>query len=185
MYAIVGLGNPGDQYERTRHNVGFRVIEALSSRCNIGLMAGGEGYEIGTGTYQEAGFFIVRPRTYMNNSGLAVERMMEDHMISADRLLVVCDDCNLPLGKIRLRRSGSDGGHNGLASVIEVLGTEAFPRLRVGIDQPPSDVELVDYVLGEFDVQEEESIEGAVVRATDAILSILSDGLEQAMNTFN
>lgn len=185
MYVIVGLGNPGVQYEPTRHNVGFRVIEALSSRCKIGLMAGGELYDIGTGTYQEAGFFIAQPRTFMNNSGLAVDALVEEHSISIDQLLVVCDDCNLPLGKIRLRRSGSDGGHNGLASIIDALGTEDFLRLRVGIGQPPPDVDLVDYVLEAFDAHEEEMIEGAIISATDAILCMLTEGLDVAMNTFN
>lgn len=185
MYAIVGLGNPGRRYQRSRHNVGFRVIDELSSRLNIGLMAGGEDYCFGAGSYQQAGFFIVKPLTYMNSSGIAVAQIVEEHSLPLGHLLVVCDDCNLPLGKIRIRRSGNDGGHKGLASIIDRLCTEAFPRLRVGTGRPPPGVELIDYVLGEFSAEEEVVIREAVLRATEAVLCILSDGLEQAMNAYN
>lgn len=185
MHAIIGLGNPGVEYEGTRHNVGFRVVDTISSRLNIGLMAGGEQYTMGTGIYKEAGFFIVKPLTYMNGSGIAVARMVDEHSILLEHLLVVCDDSNLPLGKVRIRRSGSNGGHNGLASIIDCLQTEAFPRLRVGIGNPPPEVEMIDYVLGEFDSEEETVIREAVLKATEAILCILSDGLEHAMNVYN
>ena len=160
-------------------------MEEVSSRLQIGLMAGGEHYNIGTGTYKEAGFFIAKPLTYMNESGFAVARIIREHDIPLDRLIVVCDDCYLPIGKIRIRRSGSDGGHNGLASIIDSLDTEAFARLRVGIGSPPPDVDLIEYVLDDFPPEEEKIIQEAVLRAAEAILCILSDGLEQAMNTFN
>ena len=185
MFAIIGLGNPGIEYERTRHNVGFRVIDALSSRFNIGLMAGGEEYSIGTGTYQEAGFFIVKPLTFMNGSGWAVAHLVQEQALPLGHMLVVCDDSNLPLGKIRIRRSGSNGGHKGLTSIIDCLQTEAFPRLRVGIGHPPPEGELIDYVLEEFDAEEEIVMGEAILRATEAILCVLSDGLERAMNTYN
>ena len=148
-------------------------------------MAGGEYYSIGTGTYKEAGFFIVRPHTYMNESGIAVAHFVQEHDVSLDKLIVVCDDCYLPLGKVRIRRSGSDGGHNGLASIIDCLGTEDFSRLRVGIGNPPPDIDLIEYVLEEFQAEEKSIIQDAVLVATEAILSVLSDGIEQAMNTFN
>lgn len=148
-------------------------------------MAGGEHYIIGTGTYKEAGFFIVKPVTYMNESGFAVAQLVQEHDVPLDRLIVVCDDCYLPLGKIRIRRSGSDGGHNGLASIIDCLNTEVFPRVRVGIGSPPPDGDLVDFVLDDFLPEEETVIRDAVLQATEAVLSILCNGLEQTMNTFN
>ena len=161
------------------------MVEEISSRFDIGLMAGGEHYSKGTGTYREAGFFIVKPSTFMNESGVAVAQIVQEYGLSPDQLIVVCDDCNLPPGKIRIRRSGSDGGHNGLASIIGCLNTGEFPRLRVGIGQPPPGIDLIDYVLGVFQAGEVSIVQDAVLEATEAILSILSDGIEQAMNTFN
>lgn len=185
MYAIIGLGNPGRRYERTRHNVGFRVIDELSSRLNIGLTAGGEEYDGGAGTYEGAGFFLIKPLSYMNSSGIAVAQAVEEQSVSLAELLVVCDDANLPPGTLRIRRSGSDGGHKGLASIIDSLGTEAFARLRIGIGNPPPGVALIDFVLGEFCPEEEKVIQEAVLHATEAVLAILGNGLEWAMNAFN
>jgi len=148
-------------------------------------MAGGDKYDIGTGIYGEAGFFIVRPRMYMNTSGRAVLDFLREHPVSFGRILVICDDFNLPLGKIRIRRSGSDGGHNGLASVIDVLQTEEIPRLRVGIGEPPANVDVVEYVLGDFVPDEEPVIEEAVGRAVDAVLSLVTEGWERTMSAFN
>jgi PTH1 family peptidyl-tRNA hydrolase len=148
-------------------------------------MAGGEDYLMGTGTYEEAGFFIVKPVTHMNASGMAVARIVEERSLALDRLLVVCDDCHLPLGKIRIRRSGSDGGHRGLTSVIDFLHSKAFPRLRIGIGSPPPEVEMIDYVLGKFSKEEEVIMGEAVGQATEAVLSFLRDGLDKTMDIFN
>ncbi len=148
-------------------------------------MADGEEYVMGTGTCGEAGFFIAKPMTYMNDSGTAVSRIVNMYEVPVGQMLVVCDDTNLPLGKIRIRRSGSDGGHRGLASIIEALQNGDFPRLRIGIGQPPPGLELADYVLEKFSEAEEQVMQRAVQEAAEAIVLILGAGIEEAMNAWN
>jgi PTH1 family peptidyl-tRNA hydrolase len=148
-------------------------------------MADGDEFVMGTGTCGEAGFFIAQPMTYMNDSGRAVSRIVNAYDVPVGQVLVVCDDSNLPLGKIRIRRSGSDGGHNGLASIIEALQSGDFPRLRIGIGQPPPDQALVDYVLERFSKEEEKVMQNAVEQAAEAIVLILQSGIEEAMNAWN
>ncbi|MCK4512390.1 aminoacyl-tRNA hydrolase, partial [bacterium] len=144
MRVIAGLGNPGKEYEGSRHNVGFLVVAGLADGCGIRLSAGRGDFMTGVGRIAGTHVRFVMPLTYMNGSGRAVEQVLEEMGAMPDEVLVICDDVNLPLGQLRFRRSGSAGGHNGLSSVIERLGTEGFARLRLGVGRPPDGDEMVD-----------------------------------------
>ena len=185
MWVIAGLGNPGKDYEGSRHNVGFLVVAGLADGCGIRLSAGRGDFMSGSGRIAGAAVNLVLPLTYMNRSGHALERVVEETGVAGDRVLVVCDDVNLPLGQLRLRASGSAGGHNGLASVIERIGTNDFPRLRVGVGQPHGGEELVDFVLERFAASEQELVDEMTVRAMDAVKRLLGDGIGAAMTEFN
>jgi len=185
MKLIVGLGNPGREYVGTRHNVGWRVAEALAGRA--GLQTWREKFEARLAEGRLAGRKVVlaRPLTYMNASGQAVRPMMEFWKLDPDDLLVVLDDVALDLGRIRLRAAGSAGGHHGLESIIRHLGHERFARLRVGIGAPPSAKEGADYVLSRFACHEQPKIDDAVHRAADAAETWIRRGTEAAMSRFN
>lgn len=185
MYLIVGLGNPGEQYRWTRHNLGFRVIDELIRRLGMGLRVGKGDYLAGKASYQGVELLLVKPLSFMNLSGRVVSELVTQYRLMLAELLVICDDVNLPLGKIRLRRQGSDGGHHGLASIIYYLGSSDFPRLRIGVGNPPPNVHLTQYVLEEFSPEEQSIVEQAVQTAADAALSFASDGIEKAMNLYN
>ncbi|MBI4328935.1 MAG: aminoacyl-tRNA hydrolase [Chloroflexi bacterium] len=187
---VVGLGNPGLEYARSRHNVGFRVVEMLSRRHGIPLRTRrgkatiGEG-RVGTGEDGRP-VLLAKPRTYMNLSGEAVGPLVRNGDIRLSDLLVVCDDLDLPLGKIRLRPGGSAGGHNGLRSIIAALDTPEFPRLRVGIGRPEeAGEEPIEHVLGPFRPEELPVAGAAIERAAQAVLCFLEEGIDQAMNRFN
>jgi len=182
MKAIVGLGNPGAEYKLTRHNVGFEVVDELARRWNVRLkpwkalatVAVVSGHEV----------VLVEPKTFMNNSGQAVRAVADYYRLDPHDVLVVVDEVQLPLGRIRVRRSGSAGGHNGLKSVIEHLGAE-FPRLRIGVDRGDRRWDLADRVLSRFLPAEREVVDQAIARAADAADTFVNDGLEPAMNRFN
>lgn len=185
MKLIVGLGNPGRRYRGTRHNVGALVLARLAERAGIRVNED-EGFaEVGRGTIGGYRVLLARPHTYMNVSGEAVRDLRRRHRLRPEDILVIVDDIDLPLGRLRLRAGGSAGGHNGLRSVIEALGTTAFPRLRVGIGRPPDGVDPADYVLTRFTADEEQVLQGAVERAADAVTVAMTDGLPAAMNRFN
>ncbi|HYW69048.1 MAG TPA: aminoacyl-tRNA hydrolase [bacterium] len=185
MWVIAGLGNPGKDYEGSRHNVGFLVVAGLADGCGIRLSAGRGDFMRGSGRIAGVAVNLVLPLTYMNRSGHALERVVEETGVASDRILVVCDDVNLPLGQLRLRGSGSAGGHNGLSSVIERLGTEDFARLRVGVGRPPGGEELVDFVLDAFDDSEQALVDEMTVRAIETVKLMLRDGIGAAMTVFN
>jgi PTH1 family peptidyl-tRNA hydrolase len=182
---IVGLGNPGREYAGTRHNVGFRVVECLADRLGTafsrekhhGLVA-----EVFHGGEKVA---IIKPLTYMNRSGECVAAALRNSAAELRDLLVVADDVNLPLGKLRLRPGGSAGGHNGLQSIMDHLGVEDFARLRIGVGENTSSDNLVNHVLGKFSSVEKPVVEEMIPRAAEAVLRFLSAGLDQAMNEFN
>ncbi|RMH20927.1 MAG: aminoacyl-tRNA hydrolase [Acidobacteria bacterium] len=181
---VCGLGNPGARYRDTRHNVGFRVIEELARRCGVELGERLCGARVG----RSGRLVLAQPRTYMNRSGHAVRCLVESLEIAPQRVLIVYDEVHLPLGRLRLRRRGSPAGHRGMASVLESLGTDEVPRLRVGIageDLPAPGEELVDYVLSPFSAAEEDVIAAAVERAAEACQRWLEDGIEAAMQEFN
>ncbi|RCK77385.1 MAG: Peptidyl-tRNA hydrolase [Ignavibacteriae bacterium] len=188
MYFIVGLGNPGSEYEGTRHNIGFRVIDALADRLGVKLLPGRGDYLISFTTYQGKKVGLVKPTTYMNNSGIAVLDIIERFKAIPENILVVCDDFQLPLGSIRLRQRGSDGGHNGLYSIIFHTQIQNFPRLRCGIAGttfPRSKTERSHYVLSTFNPDEVPIVEEMVLRARSAALTYLSEGISSAMNKYN
>jgi len=185
MKLIVGLGNPGRRYRLTRHNVGWEVIARLAARVGIRVNED-EGFaEVGRGTIGTRRVLLARPHTYMNVSGEAVRDLRRRHRLRAEDILVIVDDIDLPLGRVRLRAGGSAGGHNGLKSVIEALGTTEFPRLRVGVGRPPQGVDPADFVLTRFGAGEEASAQESLERAAEAAELAVTDGLEAAMNRFN
>ena len=182
MKAIVGLGNPGTEYSGTRHNVGFDVVDELARRWGVRLKKWKTTADLAVVTDREV--LLDETRTYMNESGLAVSAVMAFYKIQPADLLVVVDEIQLPLGKLRLRRSGSAGGHNGLKSVIQHIGQE-FPRLRIGVERGDPESMLRRHVLSKFPAVEREVVEHTIRRAADAVETFVNDGLQVAMNRFN
>ena len=185
-WLLVGLGNPGDQYENTRHNVGFMVIEELADRANVPVQK--LKYRALTNTVTVGGqkVLIMKPITYMNLSGEAVRQAVDFYKVPADHVLVISDDTALAVGRLRIRKGGSAGGHNGLKNIIQQLGTDQFPRVRLGVgEKPHPDYDLADWVLGRFQGEDKKAIDAAVKKAADAIECILSQGLDKGMNRFN
>jgi peptidyl-tRNA hydrolase, PTH1 family len=185
MKLIVGLGNPGLAYRATRHNVGFMVVEALAAERGIRISRRAFRGRLGEGTIGKEQVILLEPQTFMNLSGESVGAAARFHHIPLENILVICDDLNLPVGKLRVRRSGSDGGHNGLTSVIQHLSSKEFARLRVGIDQPPPGLDSVKYVTGKFSKTERPAIEEAIVRAVECALTWVYYGAEETMNRYN
>ncbi|MFH1502955.1 MAG: aminoacyl-tRNA hydrolase [Candidatus Eisenbacteria bacterium] len=185
MDVIVGLGNPGSEYDGTRHNVGFRVVGALAERHRVELRAGRGEFLSGRGRIARHAIELALPLTYMNLSGVAVRELLAARELGPEGLLVVCDDVNLALGQLRLRSSGSDGGHNGLSSIIAQLGTCDFARLRLGVGGAPEGCDLADYVLERFEPDEEPLVDDMLARAGDAVRLLLARGMTVAMQEHN
>jgi len=181
---IIGLGNPGERYAMTRHNLGFRVIDELIGRLDPPSPILQDEALVYKVEAADKPLLLIKPMTYMNASGRAVKGLLDRYGFSPQQMLVIFDDVNLDPGVLRIRPRGSDGGHNGVRSIIESIGTQDFPRLRIGIGRP-DDMDLIDYVLGEITSQEAEILTTAVKRAADAVLSMLTDGIERAMSRFN
>lgn len=184
MKLIVGLGNPGTEYERTRHNVGWRVVEAFAKKFRIDITKHEKNALTGSGRVAGGSVMVAKPLTYMNLSGDAVRLLVNAYLESTTDMIVVYDDIDLPLGKLRIRPNGSAGTHNGMRSIIGELATENFPRLRIGIGSNEQG-RLRDYVLDEFSADEEPLVERAVERAVDALLLFVRGDLKRAMNQFN
>lgn len=185
MKIIVGLGNPGRRYEQTRHNLGFRVADRLAVALDTAFDREKHQGFLATGQYGGEKALLIKPQTYMNRSGDCVAAAARNKIQSPSDLLVIVDDVNLPLGRLRLRPGGSAGGHNGLKSLIERLGTDAFHRLRLGVGVQGTENDLADYVLSGFRREERAEVEAMVARAAEAALCWLSEGMERAMNVFN
>ena len=185
MYLLVGLGNPGNEYVKTRHNAGFRVVNYLSKRTGIKLRQARLKSRLGEGSFKQEEIILARPRTYMNLSGEAVSSLVGGFDLSLSRLLVIYDCIDLDLGQIRIRPKGSGGGHKGIASIINTLGSNEFARLRIGVGPLKEGFTLTDYVLGDFEDEEEEKLEEVIKRASSAALDIVLEGLEFAMNKYN
>jgi len=186
MRLIVGLGNPGPEYRETRHNAGFTVVDALADRWRVGdaWREKFDALQIKTMRGEES-VLLAKPLTFMNLSGRAVAAIAGFYKIEPADVLVVVDEVALPLGRLRVRRDGSAGGHNGLKSIIEHLGTQAFPRMRVGVGRGDTRRDLANHVLGRFEPDERDTVSAAVLRAADASEMFLSDGIERVMNAFN
>lgn len=178
---LFGLGNPGDRYADTRHNIGFLVLDELARRLRVRFRSG-SGLALARGSWRSERLLLVKPMLYMNESGVPVAEQLRRE---PDDFLVICDDFALPFGRLRLRPQGSDGGHNGLASIVYRLGTDRFPRLRVGIGSPPEGMDRADYVLEPFPAEEATRLPELLGKAADACLAVATDGLERAMNRHN
>lgn len=185
-WILVCLGNPGDKYENTRHNVGFLTADALGERLNKPIQR--LKFKALTNVVEYGGcrVLLMKPTTYMNLSGEAVREACQFYKIPPERVLVVSDDVSLPVGKLRIRKSGSAGGHNGLKNIIQHLGTDVFPRIKVGVGMPDHpDHEMVDWVIGKPQGEEAKTLRAALDRAADAALSVIDEGPDRAMNRFN
>ena len=188
MFVIVGLGNPGSEYEGTRHNIGFAVVDALADKMNVDFHPGRGEYRIGWSGSGEQKIALVKPLTYMNNSGVAVREIVEWYKIALNDVLVISDDFQLQLGTLRIRLKGSDGGHNGLYSIIYQLQSNEFPRMRCGIASelmPKNKKEMANFVLSPFEKKEYEPVRELINRAQEAAIAAATDGIETAMNRFN
>jgi peptidyl-tRNA hydrolase, PTH1 family len=182
---LVGLGNPGRQYTNTRHNVGFKVLDCICQDLDIRLNRVQSKALVGKAAIGEEKVILAKPHTFMNLSGQAVVGLMRFYKIEMSQILIIHDDLDLPLGVLRLRASGSSAGQRGLASVIEKLGTEDFPRLRIGIGRPPGRMDPVDYVLQDFSRSELEVLSLVLDKACQAAKYFVTNGIERAMNQFN
>jgi peptidyl-tRNA hydrolase, PTH1 family len=188
MFCIVGLGNFGNEYTLTRHNVGFLVVDKLADTARVVFRPGKGDYWYAKCSLNDTEVTLVKPATFMNNSGVAVKEILEQQEISLQEMLVVCDDFQLPLGAIRLRPNGTGGGHNGLSSIIYHLQTDQFARLRCGIASaimPAEKVKMKDFVLEQFSQSELPNVKVMVERAQEACVLYITDGIERSMNRFN
>jgi PTH1 family peptidyl-tRNA hydrolase len=198
MKVVVGLGNPGSEYVRTRHNIGFEVVDRLAAK--LGFVAAPDEFNrvarskfdalVLDGTFARSGgeserVLLLKPMTYMNLSGRAVQSAAGFYQVEPADVVVVLDDLALPCGKLRIRASGSDGGHNGLRDIQRALGTTSYPRLRIGIDPPPPPMAGKDYVLGRFTEEQRARIDPAIDRAAQALITWIDKGISTAMNQFN
>ena len=182
---IVGLGNPGSQYARSRHNVGFWCVDRVAIQNSIKLSRRHRSALIGEGFIEGHRAVLAKPRTFVNRSGQAVAYLLTRYGVSRDELLIIHDDMDLPLGRIRMRPSGSAGGHRGVKSVIEEAGTQDFARLRIGIGRPPLGSDEVEYVLGAMSEDETAAMDDIVERAAQSVACLLAEGITAAMNRFN
>ncbi len=185
VFLILGLGNPGPEYAMTRHNLGFMVVDELAARHGLQPQERTRLALVGPGRIRDQRVVLAKPRTYMNLSGQAAQSLAARFQVPPQRLLALVDDFTIPLGRVRLRKDGGSGGHNGLASLLECLGTRDFPRLRLGIGPLPPGTDQVDFVLGPFEPAQEEARKMVVQRGADAVECFLEHGLESAMNQFN
>ena len=183
-FLIVGLGNPGAKYAMTRHNAGFMVADELARRYGISFDKHTTLYDGGQGVIEGKQVMILKPLTYMNLSGKAVQSALTKYGFQRQRLLVFVDDCRLPMGKVRLRPNGGAGGHNGLTNIIDLLGTKDFARIRLGLGAPPEG-DPIDFVLGSFLPSEREALAEMVQVGADCAVDFLKEGAELAMSNFN
>jgi PTH1 family peptidyl-tRNA hydrolase len=185
LWIVVGLGNPGKKYLASRHNVGFRLVQRFADKLNVKLKK--RKYSARAAQVELVGHpvLLVQPWTFMNNSGQAVKKLLEFSGIKSNRMLVVYDDLDIPLGEIRVRKSGGAGTHNGMASIVQEIGSTDFPRIRVGIGPLPSGIQATDYVLTDFSNGEKQAIENSFAKCEASVRVILAEGIEKAMNEFN
>ena len=185
-WLLVCLGNPGDQYETTRHNVGFMVADELAERSHVPVQRLKFRALTNTVTVGDRKVLLMKPVTYMNLSGEAVHEAAAFYKIPPEHILVISDEVALAPGKLRVRRSGSAGGHNGLKNIIAHLGTDQFPRIRLGVGQKPHpDYDMADWVLGKFQGEDKKAVEAAVKKAADAAECLIREGVDKAMNKYN
>ena len=185
MYVIAGLGNPGREYEGTRHNVGFMTLDALADKYNIDVREKAFKGLIGKGVIEGNKVILVKPQTYMNLSGECIRQVMDYYKVDPSEFIVIYDDISLGVGQIRIRAKGSAGGHNGIKNIIAHLGGQVFPRIKVGVGEKPPKWDLADYVLGHFSKEEQEQMEEGYEHAVCAVKEIVTGNIEAAMNEYN
>ena len=185
MKLIVGLGNPSQKYEGTRHNVGFTVIDVLAEEYHITVNSTHHKALCGKGWIAGESVLLAKPLTYMNLSGESVRPLADYYKVEPEDILIIYDDISLEPGKIRVRAKGSAGGHNGMKSIIQHLGTEAFPRVRLGIGEKPAQMDLADYVLGHFNKEEQALMKEAAQTAVEAVTCYIEHGIAETMNRYN
>jgi len=183
-FLIVGLGNPGVKYQNTRHNIGFKALDYVSKHANAFFSSVRYG-ELSSFKYKGKSIFLLKPNTYMNLSGNAVNYWIKKENIPLTNLLIITDDINLSIGVLRMKKKGSDGGHNGLKNIQELLLSSSYPRLRIGVGNEFSKGRQVDYVLGDWSKEEEEILEEKIVKIKEMILSFCFAGIENTMNKYN
>lgn len=183
MFLIVGLGNPGKEYENTRHNIGFKVIDNIASEYNIDINRQKFKGICGEGFIENQKVILLKPTTYMNLSGESIREVVDFYKLSNEEVIVIYDDISLNVGRLRIRDKGSAGGHNGIKSIIAHLGTDVFPRIKVGVGQP--NVDLVKYVLGNFTKEEMEVLSESIDASTKAVREMIKNDTTSAMNKFN
>ena len=185
MYLIAGLGNPGKEYEKTRHNAGFGAIDALAEKLGISVEEKKYKGLFGKGRIGAEPVILLKPQTYMNLSGESVREAADFYKIDPEHMIVIYDDTDLEVGRLRLRAKGSAGGHNGIKNIIAHMGTQEFPRVRIGVGAKPDRMDLADYVLGRFSQVEQSQMEDGYKEAAEAAAAIVEEGIEAAMNRFN
>jgi PTH1 family peptidyl-tRNA hydrolase len=185
MKLVVGLGNPGRQYEGTRHNIGFRIVDELARQAGIAFASNKFEAEYGQGNLEGEKVALLKPQTYMNLSGSSVAPAARFYKVGPEDLIVVHDELDLPFGRMQLKRGGGTGGHNGLNSIVERLGSNDFIRVRVGIGRPDNKEKVVGHVLSSFGKEEGKALEELAAKVSDAIRAILREGLPAAMNAYN
>jgi PTH1 family peptidyl-tRNA hydrolase len=184
-HLIVGLGNPGDNYSRTRHNAGFRAIDILGKKLGIKIDRAKYRGLYGQGSYGDQKVVLLKPQTFMNLSGEAVRGILDFYKEDIENVVIIFDDIDLEIGKIRIKERGSAGTHNGMKSIVQHLGSENFSRIKVGIGKPRENIDLVSHVLGKFPEEELKVLEGSTDNAVDATIMVIKDEISKAMNKYN
>ena len=185
MYIIAGLGNPGSKYEKTRHNMGFNTINKISQQYNIEVKQNKFQALYGSGMIEKEKVILLKPQTYMNLSGNSVKEVVDFYKIEKEKILVIYDDMDIEPGKIKIRKKGSAGGHNGMKSIIQMIGTEEFPRIRVGIGRPIRKDDEINYVIGAIPEEDLKRLDEGIEKAQKAVEEILRNGVDSAMNKYN
>ncbi|MBN1464607.1 aminoacyl-tRNA hydrolase [candidate division KSB1 bacterium] len=183
---IVGLGNPGSEYEKTRHNIGYMVVDRLAQEFNASFKKGRAGcYYHATAVIEGQPAIVAKPLTFMNNSGVAVARLLDYYDIHLSRLLVIFDEVDLPFGRLRLRKQGGSGGHHGIDSIIQYVNSNEFARLRIGIGTEYAKKDMIKFVLSDFSRNEQQELDAVIATAIRVIVSFIGNGIERTMSTFN
>lgn len=185
MFLIVGLGNPGTEYAATRHNIGFDMVTYLSDKYGIALRSKEGKAIVGKGVIEGQKVMLVQPQTYMNLSGESVRALMDYYKLTTDEIVIIYDDISMPVGQVRIRPKGSAGGHNGIKSIIAHLGTQEFPRIKIGVGAKPGNGDLVKHVLGRFSKEDDAKIRDVFALAEEGLLAILQEDVKTAMNAVN
>ena len=185
MYLIIGLGNPEEEYSKTRHNMGFNAINKIAEKYEIEMKKTKFNGIYGSGNIEGEKVMLIKPQTYMNLSGKCVKEFLDFYKIEKDKMIIIYDDMDVKPGKIKIRKQGSAGSHNGMKSIISEIQTQEFPRIRIGIGRPIHENDKINYVIGNIPEEEMEKLEKGIEKAKEATIDILAKGIDHAMNKFN